>query len=187
MLLKTRAALVVVVGTVMGVSLSMSGGLLQYRPPVDNDDRALEQAQLFAEVMQRVKREYVEPLDDAELLDAAIRGMVADLDALAGRRPFAVQLHVPARHGRSGLAARLEKAAEEQPAIDAQRVSHWTALRTLRNSACQDCFCESSYILVRNVLIAGSASSLLMRRCVSSTAAISLIERLPSIRDMMKE
>ena len=81
MLLKTRAVLVVVVGTVMGVSLSMSGGLLQYRPPVDNDERALEQAQLFAEVMQRVKREYVEPLDDEELLDAAIRGMVADLDA----------------------------------------------------------------------------------------------------------
>ena len=81
MLLKTRAILVVVVGTVMGFSLSMSGGLLQYQPPVDNDERAMEQAQLFAEVMQRVKREYVEPLDDAELLDAAIRGMVADLDA----------------------------------------------------------------------------------------------------------
>ncbi len=81
MLLKTRAILVVVVGTVMGVSLSVSGGLLQYRPPVDDDDRAMEQAQLFAEVMQRVKREYVEPLDDEELLDAAIRGMVADLDA----------------------------------------------------------------------------------------------------------
>jgi carboxyl-terminal processing protease len=65
----------------MGVSLSMTGGLLRYQPPVDSDERALEQAQLFAEVMQRVKREYVEPLDDSELLDAAIRGMVADLDA----------------------------------------------------------------------------------------------------------
>ena len=31
--------------------------------------------------MQRVKREYVEPIDDRELLDAAIRGMVSDLDA----------------------------------------------------------------------------------------------------------
>ncbi len=81
MLLKTRAILVVVVGTVMGLSLSVSGGLMDYRPPIDDDERAMEQAQLFAEVMQRVKREYVEPLDDAELLDAAIRGMVADLDA----------------------------------------------------------------------------------------------------------
>lgn len=81
MLLKTRAILVVVVGTVMGFSLSVSGGLLNYEPPVEADERAVEQAQLFAEVMQRVKREYVEPLDDGELLDAAIRGMVADLDA----------------------------------------------------------------------------------------------------------
>ena len=30
--------------------------------------------------MERVKREYVEPVDDRELLEAAIRGMVGDLD-----------------------------------------------------------------------------------------------------------
>jgi carboxyl-terminal processing protease len=81
MLLKTRAILVVVVGTVMGLSLSFSGGLLANRPAVDDHDKAMEQALQFAEVMERVKREYVEPLDDARLLDAALRGMVADLDA----------------------------------------------------------------------------------------------------------
>jgi carboxyl-terminal processing protease len=81
MLLKTRAILVVVVGTVMGLSLSFSGGFLADRQPVGDDERAMEQARLFAEVMQRVKREYVEPVDDSELLDAAIRGMVSDLDA----------------------------------------------------------------------------------------------------------
>ena len=81
MLLKTRAILVVVVGTVMGLSLSLSGGLLANRQPIGDDEKAMEQARLFAEVMQRVKREYVEPVDDAELLDAAIRGMVSDLDA----------------------------------------------------------------------------------------------------------
>ena len=31
--------------------------------------------------MQRVKQDYVEPIDDAELLESAIRGMVRDLDA----------------------------------------------------------------------------------------------------------
>ena len=31
--------------------------------------------------MARVKRDYVEPLDDSELLESAIRGMVKDLDA----------------------------------------------------------------------------------------------------------
>lgn len=81
MLLRTRAILVLVVGTVMGLSLSFSGGYLADRRPPENDDKAMEQAQLFAEVMQRVKREYVEPVDDSELLDAAIRGMVADLDS----------------------------------------------------------------------------------------------------------
>ena len=81
MLLKTRAILVVVVGTVMGFSLSFSGGYMANRPTAEDHDRAMEQALLFAEVMERVKREYVEPVDDADLLDAAIRGMVADLDA----------------------------------------------------------------------------------------------------------
>jgi len=80
MLLKTRAILVAVVGTVLGLSLSLSGGLLANRQPPDDDDRALQQARLLAEVMQRVKRDYVEPVDDNELLDNAIRGMVSDLD-----------------------------------------------------------------------------------------------------------
>lgn len=80
MLLKTRAILVVAVGTVLGLSLSFSGGLMAARHPLGEQERAMEQARLFAEVMQRVKREYVEPIDDSELLDAAIRGMVADLD-----------------------------------------------------------------------------------------------------------
>lgn len=81
MLLKTRAILVVVVGTVMGLSLSFSGGLMANRQQPEADELAWEQARLFAEVMQRVKRDYVEPIDDSELLENAIRGMVSDLDA----------------------------------------------------------------------------------------------------------
>jgi carboxyl-terminal processing protease len=80
MLLKTRAILVVVVGTVMGLSLSLSGGLMAKRPQPDDAQRALEQAQLFAEVMQRVQQDYVEPIDDSVLFENAIRGMVRDLD-----------------------------------------------------------------------------------------------------------
>ncbi len=80
MLLKTRAILVAVVGTVLGLSLSLSGGLLANRQLADDDGRALDQARLLAEVMQRVKRDYVEPVDDSELLDNAIRGMVSELD-----------------------------------------------------------------------------------------------------------
>ncbi len=81
MSLKTRVILVLVIGTVMGLGLSYSGGLVVDKPQPGNDDVALEQARLFAEVMDRVKREYVEPIDDSKLLESAIRGMVGDLDA----------------------------------------------------------------------------------------------------------
>ncbi len=81
MSLKIRAILVVVIGVVMGLSLSVGGGLMSGNKPLDKEELAWEQARLFAEVLERVKRDYVEPLDDAELLESAIRGMVSDLDA----------------------------------------------------------------------------------------------------------
>ena len=80
MSLKIRAILVVVIGVIMGISLSVGGGLLNEEQPKNNEELSWEQAQLFAEVLERVKRDYVEPIDDAELLDSAIRGMVRDLD-----------------------------------------------------------------------------------------------------------
>lgn len=81
MSLKVRAILVVVIGMVMGLSLSIGGGLLSETRKPDPDELAWEQARLLAEVMERVKRDYVEPLDDSVLLESAIRGMVSDLDA----------------------------------------------------------------------------------------------------------
>jgi carboxyl-terminal processing protease len=39
-----------------------------------------EQARLFAEVYERVKKEYVDTVDDRELMEKAVRGMVAALD-----------------------------------------------------------------------------------------------------------
>ena len=83
MSLKVRAILVIVIGTVMGLSLSIGGGLLSTgsgRAPAE-DELAWENARLFAEVMERVKQDYVEPLEDSQLLESAIRGMVRDLDA----------------------------------------------------------------------------------------------------------
>ena len=81
MSLKVRAVLVVVIGLVLGFSLSVGGGLIGNGRAPDKDELAWEQARLFAEVLERVKRDYVEPIDDAELLESAIRGMVSDLDA----------------------------------------------------------------------------------------------------------
>lgn len=80
MSLKTRGILVVVIGTILGVSLSLGGGLLADRDRPAARELTWEQARMLAEVMDRVKRDYVEPIDDAELLESAIRGMVSDLD-----------------------------------------------------------------------------------------------------------
>ncbi len=82
MSLKTRGILVVVIGTVMGLSLSLGGGLLseRERDKPKSSELTRQQARLFAEVMQRVKQDYVDPLDDSVLLESAIRGMVSDLD-----------------------------------------------------------------------------------------------------------
>ncbi|MBT8082598.1 MAG: S41 family peptidase [Gammaproteobacteria bacterium] len=81
MSLKVRAVLVVVIGLVLGLSLSFGGGRFGSGEQPGNEELAFEQARLFAEVLERVKRDYVEPLDDAELMESAIRGMVSDLDA----------------------------------------------------------------------------------------------------------
>lgn len=81
MSLKIRAILVVVVGVVLGLSLSVGGGMIGGGHSPDKEELAWEQARLFAEVIERVKRDYVEPIGDAELLESAIRGMVSDLDA----------------------------------------------------------------------------------------------------------
>jgi carboxyl-terminal processing protease len=81
MSLKARAILVLVIGTVMGLSLSLGGGMLSTRQAVNPQELTWEQARLLAEVMERVKRDFVEPIDDSVLLESAIRGMVHDLDS----------------------------------------------------------------------------------------------------------
>lgn len=81
MSLKVRAILVVVIGLVLGLSLSVGGGLIGGQRTLDKEELAWQQARLFAEVLERVKQDYVEPVDDAALLESAIRGMVSDLDS----------------------------------------------------------------------------------------------------------
>ncbi len=81
MSLKIRAILVVVVGLVLGFSLSVGGGLIGGQEAPDREALAWEQARLFAEVLERVKQDYVEPVTDEALMENAIRGMVSGLDA----------------------------------------------------------------------------------------------------------
>jgi len=80
MSLKTRGILVIVIGTILGVSLSVGGGILNHREQPSAQELTWDQARLLAEVMERVRSDYVEPIDDADLFENAIRGMVGDLD-----------------------------------------------------------------------------------------------------------
>ena len=82
-----RFALILGVGIVMGFGLSV-GRTVQAqreieRPVTPVKDRPVpwQDARLLAEVLEHVRKEYVETISDEELIEAAIRGMIADLDA----------------------------------------------------------------------------------------------------------
>ena len=80
MSLITRGILVLVIGSILGFSLSLGGAIIADRTATSPTELTWEQARLIAEVMERVKEDYVETIDDGALLESAIRGMVSDLD-----------------------------------------------------------------------------------------------------------
>lgn len=85
-----RFALILGVGVIIGFGLSVGRTVQAQReiePPVTVADEESDQsvpwqdARLLAEVLEHVRKEYVEKISDQELIEAAIRGMIADLDA----------------------------------------------------------------------------------------------------------
>ena len=64
----------------IGVSLVLAGGILADQPAPVRTDLPWQDARMLADVLERVKHDYVNPVDDHQLLQAAIRGMVASLD-----------------------------------------------------------------------------------------------------------
>src|SRR5690606_11039636 len=83
MSLKVRSILVLVVGTVLGLGVSLGSNMLtalEARRAAAAEEPTREYVELLAEVVERVKREYVEGIDDRRLIEAAIRGMVEELD-----------------------------------------------------------------------------------------------------------
>jgi len=82
MSLKVRGILVLVVGTILGLTISLGGGVLAERQAAtaSGESLPLDEARLLAEVLERVRRDYVDVVDDHQLIESAIRGMIADLD-----------------------------------------------------------------------------------------------------------
>jgi carboxyl-terminal processing protease len=77
---KSRNVLLLVIGLAAGVSLGLAGGVLADKPAAPRSDLPWQDARMLADVLERVKHEYVNPVDDHQLLQAAIRGMVSSLD-----------------------------------------------------------------------------------------------------------
>jgi carboxyl-terminal processing protease len=85
MSMRSRTLIALVAGAIFGFSAAVTGGVLAERPSelaMSGNSTALpwEEARQFAEVYERIKREYVDNVDDRALMEKAIRGMVAALD-----------------------------------------------------------------------------------------------------------
>ena len=79
--MKLRTFVILLAGVAIGVSLSLSRGVLADRdPPATPETLPWEDARLLAEVLERVKQDYVDKVDDHDLMESAIRGMVSALD-----------------------------------------------------------------------------------------------------------
>ena len=84
----SRTLIALTAGTFLGFCGALSSGVLADRPgAVAYADPAparatlpWQEASLFAEVYERIKRDYVDDVDDHALMEKAIRGMVAALD-----------------------------------------------------------------------------------------------------------
>jgi carboxyl-terminal processing protease len=77
---KSGNALLLAIGIAIGLSLGLAHGVLADKPAALGADLPWQDAHMLAAVLERVKHDYVNPVDDHQLLQAAIRGMVASLD-----------------------------------------------------------------------------------------------------------
>lgn len=82
---RPRTLLTLIAGAVLGFGGAMASGVLAERSgeaprPATQPVLPWEEASLFAEVYERIKREYVQDIDDHTLMEKAVRGMVAGLD-----------------------------------------------------------------------------------------------------------
>jgi carboxyl-terminal processing protease len=80
MINKMRNFVLLAVGVAIGLSLGLAHGVWADKSEPLGKDMPWQDARLLAEVLERVEREYVNPVDDHQLLQAAIRGMVSSLD-----------------------------------------------------------------------------------------------------------
>lgn len=76
---RLRNTLLLLVGAVLGLALSLGSGVFAQKEQ-RSEVLPWDDARLLAEVLERVRQEYVEPVEDSVLIESAVRGMVTDLD-----------------------------------------------------------------------------------------------------------
>ncbi len=85
-MLAVRSLLLLSIGVVLGLGLAVSAtvwtalGAERHTHPKTAEAVSPDATSLVAEVMDRVRREYVTPIDDRQLVEGAIRGIVKELD-----------------------------------------------------------------------------------------------------------
>jgi carboxyl-terminal processing protease len=79
-MLKSRNTLILALGIAIGLSLGLAHEVLAGKTAAAGADMPWADARVLAEVLERVKRDYVNPVDDHQLLQAAVHGMVSSLD-----------------------------------------------------------------------------------------------------------
>jgi carboxyl-terminal processing protease len=76
-----RHGLVLFLGLILGVSATVGQHLVWAdKKPVTESELPLDELRNFTEVLDRIKKDYVEPVQDKTLLESAIRGMLSGLD-----------------------------------------------------------------------------------------------------------
>jgi len=90
MLMRSRTLVALIAGVALGFCAALARGVLADRQgeglradaghPAPRMGLPWQEASLFAEVYERIKRDYVDEVDDHTLMEKAVRGMVAALD-----------------------------------------------------------------------------------------------------------
>ncbi|MEQ1438816.1 S41 family peptidase [Fontimonas sp. SYSU GA230001] len=79
MSLPHRVPLALLAGILIGTSVSLTSGVLADKSKTA-ETVPVKDLQTFVEILNRVKTDYVEPVDDKTLLENAVRGMLTGLD-----------------------------------------------------------------------------------------------------------
>ncbi|MBK8164230.1 MAG: S41 family peptidase [Gammaproteobacteria bacterium] len=78
MKVEARYVLILAIGLILGVSLTIGHGVFAEREAPA--PLPLKELRTFTDVFANIKNNYVEPVDDKELIDNAVRGMLGGLD-----------------------------------------------------------------------------------------------------------